>query len=703
MVSKLSKVYLSTMIFTLILIVAAMSASASPYPTTEKILDAAVEKAMVKSGATAASFAIMENGDLIYSKAFGFRDSAAKIATSTDTLFNFGSVGKIITATAVMKLVENGRVDLDAPAAKYITDFSMSDPRYKKITVRMLLNHTSGLPGSNMNGWICGEEFNDKYLDDTLSILKTSRLKADPGRYNVYCNDGFTLAEILVQRVSGRKYSEFVKDEIFTPLAMTKSRYADSEVKENEWIRLYKGNKTPLPNEIVNSFGAGGIITTPEDMCRLLDIFTLKGKGRNGVRILSERSVAEMTTGQAKNNDFRPQGLSWSNVGLEWDTVEEPWFAKFGIRAFNKGGGTSNFGSTSIILPDYGIVIAGSEAGNWFRAYMTAVEALTALLIEKGVIKETAFDMDSPVAKEADKIPYDIKLNNGGYYGGGARAGMSCRVSFKDDKMKLDVYKNGKWVTISENLTYRENGRFADGSDPYGEEWFFENYKDFGTMLVMSYPDAYQWSMRIEDHFAQKLPSKIDADPAAEKIWEGRAGYWLPVGDNWTTMEGGELSNAPVLLAANKDLPGMIFFGKGPLAIENESTLRTFVHVPIWYGRDTFDVKTFKRNGEEWLKAESLTYKPAKSVKTLEIGKSTLFTIAGDGYSEWLKLPENELKVYVSAAGKGRYILFDRDFKMLKDSQNGDKFSFTVKGGWIRLLAPANGAFTVFCKTDNQK
>ena len=134
----------------------------------------------------------------------------AKEDAPKEKLYGIGSVSKVYVTTAVMQLAEEGKVNLDATLTEYIPDFRMADERYKEITVRMLMNHTSGIMGStNKNSMLYGD--NDmSYHDGLLTVLEGQRLKAKPGAYAAYCNDGFTLLEMIVENVSGMSFTEYL-------------------------------------------------------------------------------------------------------------------------------------------------------------------------------------------------------------------------------------------------------------------------------------------------------------------------------------------------------------------------------------------------------------------------------------------------------------------------------------------------------------
>ncbi|KOY16635.1 beta-lactamase, partial [Paenibacillus xylanivorans] len=164
-------------------------------------------------------------------------------------------------------------MDLDVPVVNYIPDFKMKDNRYKQITSRMLLNHSSGLLGSSgSNATLYGD--NDTYSHDTfLDQLAIQTLKADPGEYSVYCNDGFTLAEILVERVSGMGFTAFIHKYITEPLDMKHTKTPQDVVDPVEmagiYSPLYEGQ---LPQENYNIIATGGIYSTAEDLVKFSQI-----------------------------------------------------------------------------------------------------------------------------------------------------------------------------------------------------------------------------------------------------------------------------------------------------------------------------------------------------------------------------------------------------------------------------------------------
>lgn len=136
-----------------------MFAGVTPAPSAEAAAQAgysatiaaereAVEKQLSTGIPSSATAAVMVDGEIVYAEGFGLRDRVNKLPVDTNTQFNIGSISKIFTAAAVLILEQEGRLSLDNPVTDYLPGFSMKDLRYKDITVRVLLNHTSGFAGT---------------------------------------------------------------------------------------------------------------------------------------------------------------------------------------------------------------------------------------------------------------------------------------------------------------------------------------------------------------------------------------------------------------------------------------------------------------------------------------------------------------------------------------------------------------------------
>lgn len=187
----------------------------------QTLADTAASYAAQYGGAQSLQYALWQDGEIVLTGQAGdFSRSENRLMTG-DELYGIGSVSKIYTTVAIMQLVEDGKVSLDAPVTRYLKDFKMADPRYKDITVRMLLNHSSGLLGTGLSDAMLFGEASTKAHDTLLEKLSTQRLAADPGAFSVYCNDGFSLAELVVEAVSGQSFMDYVDENILAPWTWT--------------------------------------------------------------------------------------------------------------------------------------------------------------------------------------------------------------------------------------------------------------------------------------------------------------------------------------------------------------------------------------------------------------------------------------------------------------------------------------------------
>ena len=217
----------STLPLLAVALLASCSSSHAPAPTYAAAIqegqDAAYDVLRQGGDATSLGIALVNRDGLVWTESFGLADVGAKTAPTAETMFSIGSVSKVFAAVAVMQLVEQGLVDLDEPLVTYVPTFRMADPRYADITVRMLLDHASGIGGTIWRG---SNTYSPDlgYADEALADLAQQRLKAAPGYMSVYCNDGFTLVEVLVRAVTGLDYADYVDRHVFQPLGMVTRR-----------------------------------------------------------------------------------------------------------------------------------------------------------------------------------------------------------------------------------------------------------------------------------------------------------------------------------------------------------------------------------------------------------------------------------------------------------------------------------------------
>jgi len=214
------------------------------------------------------SIFIAQKGKVLLSKAYGMSNKEAKIPNTTQTKFLIGSITKQFTALSIMQLEEKGLLDVNDKIDKYIIGF----PHGKEITIHQLLSHTSGLP-RDIQAEIKLDSM-PKTLEEALNMIKGKNidLVCSPGEKFNYSNSGYILLGYIIEKVSGKTYSDYLQENIFTPLKMDNSGFGYNR-KENKELAVGYTNhlaKQETPNDFydfsVAPFSGGGIYSTAEDL-----------------------------------------------------------------------------------------------------------------------------------------------------------------------------------------------------------------------------------------------------------------------------------------------------------------------------------------------------------------------------------------------------------------------------------------------------
>lgn len=213
---------------------------------------------------------IVKDGEIVYSGLRGKANVRDDIKMSLTTQFNIGSVTKQFTAAAIYLLEEQGKLSLQDPVQKYIPEF----PTYPTpITIEMLLHHTSGIR-DHLEVAILLSRYKEKYstLDGMLDwVIKYPELNTPPGTYFAYSNTNYMLLAVVIERLSGQSYAQYLQDNIFTPLGMKNTYVEDKKEKYHKdrtthYEINFKQTKAKRAETVMNALGAVGVISTLEDM-----------------------------------------------------------------------------------------------------------------------------------------------------------------------------------------------------------------------------------------------------------------------------------------------------------------------------------------------------------------------------------------------------------------------------------------------------
>jgi CubicO group peptidase (beta-lactamase class C family) len=219
-----------------------------------------------------AAIALIENGEIILQKGYGYSNIDKGTLVTTSTGFNIGSISKTITAWGVMKLVQEGRIDLDAPAEKYLSrwHFPKSEFDSDKVTIRRLLSHTAGLSLHGYPGWS---------PKDTLPSIEESlngknngpgrvEIIMEPGTKWKYSGGGFTILQLIIEEVTEQKFEDYLQTHILNPLGMTHSSFIiDDNILKASSLEYNEFGEV-IDFELFTAKAAAGLHTTIEDFTK---------------------------------------------------------------------------------------------------------------------------------------------------------------------------------------------------------------------------------------------------------------------------------------------------------------------------------------------------------------------------------------------------------------------------------------------------
>lgn len=237
------------------------------------------------------SLAIVKDGELFWYGSFGYSERDKGIPLTSRDPFRVQSISKPVTAWGVMKLVEEGRLELDMPISNYldISGFAVANNHLKSVTVNHLLTHTSGLPLGDVFT-IYSPGSNMPSLQEKLKAEVV--ITADPGSTFSYSNTGYNLLELLIEEVTGRSFSEYMENEILIPLGMTQSTYDLSESMIPYVPTGYTSSGNPIPAYVYPEKASGGLLSTNRDLAKFM-IASMDLVSRENY-ILDDDTVASM-------------------------------------------------------------------------------------------------------------------------------------------------------------------------------------------------------------------------------------------------------------------------------------------------------------------------------------------------------------------------------------------------------------------------
>jgi CubicO group peptidase (beta-lactamase class C family) len=383
-------------------------------------LEKLIPQLMTDGDVPGLSIALIQNSEIVWHHGYGVKNSQTKEPVTDDTLFEAASLSKPVFAYAVLKLADNGKIDLDTPLNKYLPgNYEVGDdPRINQITARHVLSHTPGFPN-----W---RPLNNKVL----------KIHFTPGERFSYSGEGFVYLAKVIEHLTGETINNFMKKSVFEPLGMTSSSY----VWQDNFATLKAFGHSPTgeprgQNKVEKANAAASLVTTAQDFGKFLSAI-LKGKG------LKNTTLKQMLTAQIKvsesgtNNTSRmpdkfSPSLSWGlGAGLQ-NTADGVSFWHWGdngnTKAFfvafdkHKTGVvvfTNSANGLSIIPDIVDAAVGGSQpALAWlkYESYKSPAKVLFKNILAKGVVEALAEYREWRKGRKSEDIVNEPQMNRIGY------------------------------------------------------------------------------------------------------------------------------------------------------------------------------------------------------------------------------------------------------------------------------------------------
>ncbi|HEV2591956.1 MAG TPA: serine hydrolase domain-containing protein [Gaiellaceae bacterium] len=286
---------------------------------TTQELETKLAELIAEHGIPGAQLAVLD-GDTVTEVAAGVLTVRTGCPVTPDALFLPGSIGKLYTATLVMMLVDEGKVDLDTPISEYLPDFRVKDPRAADVvTLRNLLSHTSGFDGDHFTDTGRGDDALARYVEGCVDLPQI----ADPGKIWSYSNSSYSILGRIIEVLEDKVFEDILRERLFVPLALEHSvSFADEAIVHPTAV-----GHVPDPSDpdklmvspmwgLWRAFGPMGsaLVASAGDVLRFVQLHLDGGRAPNGEQLLSEHAVAAMQQEQVRLVDDII-GSAW---GLGW-------------------------------------------------------------------------------------------------------------------------------------------------------------------------------------------------------------------------------------------------------------------------------------------------------------------------------------------------------------------------------------------------
>ncbi len=345
----------------------------------------------------------IKDGRIFYKKGYGFADIESKTPVTSDkTVFRIGSVSKLFVGTAVMKLVEQGRLDLNQDINSYLKAFKVPTNNKRPVTLKHLLTHTAGFDDLVLNRSTLNKE--DRMEFGQYLRQHIPDIFIESGEVTSYSNFGVNLAAFIVEEVSGTQFHRYVKENVLNPLLMKNSSYMPLPglMKNKATPYLYKNGKYHVfPHDYMHDYASGALLSTGSDIANFMLMHLNKGQF-NGKQILIKSTIDMMHRQQFTNYPSFP-GMAISFIEGKINGKHVLWH----------NGWHAGFQTLLLIIPDYksGFFVSFNSDDDAHGAHFHLDEAIRDRIMNKYYPGE-----NKPYEKKSNETVITIPDSIEGWY-----------------------------------------------------------------------------------------------------------------------------------------------------------------------------------------------------------------------------------------------------------------------------------------------
>jgi D-alanyl-D-alanine carboxypeptidase len=294
------------------------------------------------------AIAVVKDGRLVLARGYGYADLENSVPATAETIYRLGSITKQFTSLAILQLAEAGKLSIDDELTKFLPDYPVQG---HKVTIHQLLNHTSGIKSYTSLPNFFRTARQDLTSEEMLALFKDQPFDFEPGEKMQYNNSGYYLLGVIIEKVSGQTYAEYLAEHIFKPLGMHATRYGDNRPLIPFRAQAYKRARGELVNDdpiSMNAPGAAGALVS-----NVLDL----------VKWHQALEAGDFLSSASYDSLYRPTKLAdgkEQKYGYGWGLGEIA-----GHRKLSHGGGINGFSTMIARYPDdrLAVIVLSNTAG----------------------------------------------------------------------------------------------------------------------------------------------------------------------------------------------------------------------------------------------------------------------------------------------------------------------------------------------------